>query len=77
MDEKMKGRELTGEGTSSTTTRIRAIHFQAASGTRAIGTQSMNTNMGANLAALLFLIVSGNQAIITGAGTLVGSTPYQ
>jgi hypothetical protein len=74
---KMKGRELTGEGTSSTTTRIRAIHFQAASGTRAIGTQSMKTKIGANLIASLFLIVFGNQAVITGSGTRLDSTPGQ
>jgi hypothetical protein len=57
---KMKGRELTGEGTSSTTTRIRAIRLQAASGTRAIGTQSMKTKIGADLITPLFLIASGN-----------------
>jgi hypothetical protein len=71
----MKGRELTGEGTTSTTTRIRAIHFQAANGTRAIGTQSMKKEIGANLIAPLFLVVSGNQAIITSSGTLLDSTP--
>jgi hypothetical protein len=73
----MKGRELTGEGTSSTTTRIRAIHFRAAIGTRAIGTQSMKTKIGANLIASLFLIVFGNQAVITGSGTRLDSTPGQ
>jgi hypothetical protein len=74
---KMKGRGLTGEGTTSTTTHIRAIHFQAANGTRAIGTQSMKTKIGAHPIAPLFLIVSGNQAIITGSGTLLDSTPCQ
>ena len=73
----MKGKELTGEGTTSTTTRIGAIHFQAANGTRVIGTQSMKTKIGANLIAPLFLIASGNQAIITGSGTLLDSTPCQ
>jgi hypothetical protein len=72
---KMKGRELTGEGTISTTTRIRAIHFEAANGTRAIGTQSMKTKIGANPIVPIFLIVSGNQAIITGSGTVLDSTP--
>jgi hypothetical protein len=74
---KTKVGELTGEETSSTTTRIRAIHFQAANGTRAIGTQSMKTKIGANLTAQLFLVVSGNQAIVTGSGTLLDSTPCQ
>jgi hypothetical protein len=70
----MKGRELTGEGTTSTTTRIRAIHLQATNGTRAIGTQSMKTKIGAKIARL-FLVVPGNQAIITSSGTLLDSTP--
>jgi len=37
----------------------------------------MKTKVGANLIAQLFLIVSENQAIITGSGTLLDSTPCQ
>jgi hypothetical protein len=73
----MKGRELTGEGTSSATIRIRVTRLQAAYGTRAIGMQSMKTKIGANLIAPPFPIVSGNQAAITRSGTLFDSTPYQ
>jgi hypothetical protein len=73
----MKGRGLTGEGTSSATIRIRVTRLQAANGTRAIGMQSMKTKLGTNLIAPLFLIASGNQTIITGSGTLLDSTTCQ